>query len=101
MPQIRYTARARRDLIDIWLETAEINPTAADDLYDRLEARVEILRRFPEAGPLSPGIAAEARALVELPYLVLYRTIPEGVQIVRVLHGARNIDETLFMEGIE
>lgn len=99
MPQVRYTAQARRDLLDIWLEGNEVNPRAAADLYTRLEARVEILRRFPESGPTRPDIAPEARALVELPYLILYRLIPEGVQIVRVLHGARNIDSAVFMHG--
>jgi toxin ParE1/3/4 len=101
VPQVRYTVRARRDLIDIWLEISEVNPAAADDLYNRLEARVEILRRFPESGPVRVDIAAEARALVELPYLILYRIIPEGVQIVRVLHGTRNIDSTLFTQGLD
>jgi toxin ParE1/3/4 len=101
VPQVRYTVRARRDLIDIWLEINDVNPTAADDLYNRLEARAEILRRFPESGPVRPDIAPEARVLVELPYLILYRIIPEGAQIVRVLHGARNIDSTLFTQGLE
>jgi toxin ParE1/3/4 len=101
VPSVRYTVRARQDLIDIWLEVNEVDPSAADELYNRLEARVEILRRFPTSGPLRPDKAPEARALVELPYLILYRIIPEGVQIVRVLHGARNIDLTLFIEGIE
>jgi toxin ParE1/3/4 len=101
VPQVRYSVRARRDLIDIWIEISEVNPAAADDLYNRLEARMEILRRFPESGPVRPDIAPEARALVELPYLILYRIIPQGVQIVRVLHGARKIDGTLFTQGLE
>jgi toxin ParE1/3/4 len=101
VPQLRYTRRARRDLIDIWLELNEVNPTAAAELYDRLEARVEILRRFPAAGPVRPDIAPEARILVEPPYLILYRLILEGVQMVRILHGARNIDSAIFMQGRE
>lgn len=101
MPQVRHTTRARRDLIGIWLEINEVNPAAAAKLYDRLEARVEILRRFPAAGPARPDIAPEARALAELPYLILYRLVPEGVQIVRVLHGARQIDRAAFMQGRE
>ena len=100
MPAIRYTARARRDLIDIWLEISAVNP-AADELYNRLEARVEILRRFPQSGRARLDIAPDARALIELPYLILYRIIPDGVQIVRVLHGARHIDRALFTQGIE
>jgi plasmid stabilization system protein ParE len=43
VPALRYTVRARRDLLDIWLEVSEVNPSAADDFYNRLEARVEIL----------------------------------------------------------
>jgi toxin ParE1/3/4 len=101
VPALRYTVRARRDLLDIWYEVSEVNPSAADDLYRRLEARVEMLRQFPKAGRARPNIAPEARALVDLPYLILYRIIPEGVQIVRVLHGARNIGSTLFTQGTE
>jgi hypothetical protein len=40
-------------------------------------------------------------ALVGLAYLILYRIIPEGAHIARVLHGARNVNITLFTEGIE
>jgi toxin ParE1/3/4 len=101
VPPVRYTARARRDLIDLWLEIYEVNPAAADDLYNRLEARIEALRRYPESGRARPEIAASARALVAFPYLILYRIDPGGVQVVRVLHGARNIDRALFIQGVE
>ncbi len=101
MPQIRYTIRARQDLISLWVDIAKENPAAADRIYDRLEARVLILGRFPEAGPSRPDIASEARMLVEAPYLILYRLIPDGAQIVRVLHGARDIDAAMFNEATE
>lgn len=77
------------------------NLAAADRVYDRLEARVKILERFPEAGVARPDIAKDARVLVESPYLILYRLVPGGTQIVRVLHGAREIDDSSFNEGIE
>jgi toxin ParE1/3/4 len=101
VPQVRHTTRARRDLLDIWLGIAAENPAAADRVYDRLEARVLILERFPEAGPARPDIADEARVLVEPPYLILYRVAPSGPQIVRVLHGARYIGAAPFREGSE
>jgi toxin ParE1/3/4 len=59
------------------------------------------LERFAEAGPLRPEIAFDARVLVEPPYLILYRVVPDGVQIVRVLHGARHVDITLFKAGLD
>jgi plasmid stabilization system protein ParE len=62
---------------------------------------LRVLRRFPESGPVRPDIAPGARPWSSPPYLILYRIIPEGVHIVRVLHGARNIDKTLFIEGVE
>ena len=83
------------------MDIARENPAAADRIYDRLEARISILARYPEAGPARPDIAADARVLVESPYLVLYRLIAEGVQIVRVLHGARDIGAGPFSEGTE
>ena len=62
MPPVHYTARARRDLLDIWVAIALDNPGAADRVYDRLAERVEILERFPQAGPARPEIADAARA---------------------------------------
>lgn len=73
MGAIHYTALARQDLIDLWLELSHVNPVAADEFYNRLEARVEILRRFPASGQLRPDIAPEARSLVEAP--VLFSTV--------------------------
>jgi len=99
--EIRHSARTRRDLIEIWLRLSDVNPRAADDLYRGLEARVEILRQFPESGPRRQALGPEARILVEPPYLILYRLIPEGVQIVRVLHGARRIGASVFSDGVE
>lgn len=99
--RVHQTALARADLLAIWLDIAAEDPVAADRLFDRLETRVRILETFAEAGRLRPDIAPDARVLVERPYLILYRPIPGGVQIVRVLHGARHIDRLLFPEGME
>jgi toxin ParE1/3/4 len=99
--EIHHTVRARRDLIDLWLLVREADPAAANRLLQRIEARIEILRRFPQAGRHRREIAPDARVLVESPYLILYRLIPEGVQIVRVLHGARRIGRTMFLAGFE
>src|SRR3546814_3988800 len=51
VPTIRRTVRAREDLLDIWLHIAQDDPAAADRVFDRIEARIEVLKQFPEAGP--------------------------------------------------
>ena len=96
---VRYTRRARADLLDIWLEIASKNPAAADRLYDRLEARVKVLGEFPEIGTARPDISAEVRMLADGSYLILYRIATDNVQIVRVLHGAREIDQRVSEDG--
>jgi toxin ParE1/3/4 len=99
--RVHHTVQARADLLAIWREVAMDNPAAADRLYDRLEARVRILETFPEAGVARPDIAPEARMLIEPPYLLLYRLLPAGVQIVRVLYGARRMDPLLFQGSVQ
>jgi toxin ParE1/3/4 len=95
MRKVRHTRLARRDLLDIWLGIATHTQAAAERTYDRLEARIQALEPHPEIGPARTDIAVDARALVEQPCLILYQVIPDGIQIVRVLHGARDIDEAL------
>ena len=43
-----------------------------------------------------PDIHQTARMIVEHPYVILYRVLPGIVQIVRILHGARNIGALSF-----
>lgn len=97
MRRLRHTARA--DLLNIWLSIATASPSAADRVFDRIEERTQM--RWPEAGTACPALHPEARMLVQRPYLILYRITPDSVQIVRVLHGARDIDSAFFAEGIE
>lgn len=96
---VRHTRRARADLLDIWLEIASKNPAVADRLYDRLEARVRVLGDHPGIGTARPDISTETRMLVEGSYVILYRIRADGVQVVRILHGARDIDQQVFEEG--
>ena len=97
--RVRHTRRAREDLLDIWLTIATDSPHAADRLLDRLAERVRMLERFAEVGVARPDIAGDARMLVCQPYLILYRASADGPQVVRVVHGARQMNEALFREG--
>jgi toxin ParE1/3/4 len=60
---------------------------------------VNVLERFSRMGTRRPEIAPVARMLVEGMYLVLYKTHPdtddgpvETVEIVRIIHGHRNLE---------
>ena len=98
MRQVVFSPKARADLDDVWLHVAMAAPTAADRLIDRLLERCQSLAVHPELGPARPEITPDARMLVEGDYLILYRVRPDGVDLVRIVHGARKLAE-LFDPG--
>lgn len=57
------------------------------------------LAEYPLLGPARPDIAPDLRYLVSGNYLVLYRVRSESVEVVRVLHGARNLKALFEDEG--
>lgn len=91
MAEIFRTPAAESDLIDIWVSIALENRSAADDLLNEFERRFDQLAAFPESGPFRPDIANEVRAPTCRNYLILYRLMPDRIEIVRVVHGARDI----------
>ncbi len=95
MAKFKLTPTAEQDLQEIWLYIAQDKPTAADKLLDRIEAQCELLANHPQLGPARDDIAKGLRYHPLANYLILYRVIPRGVEIVRVAHGARNILDLL------
>jgi toxin ParE1/3/4 len=91
MSFVHYTKRAKHDLLDIWLWIARDNPVLADAVLDRIEARASKLSQHREIGMARPEIGEGARGLVVERWLVLYRLVDGGVQIVRIVDGARDL----------
>jgi toxin ParE1/3/4 len=89
----RWTAQAEEDLIDIWLRIAEDNPAAADKQLDVIEAACAVLAEHPQMGPGRPDLATELRYWVVGEYLVLYRETAGSIEVVRVVHGRRNLPD--------
>ena len=95
------SSEALEDLDAIWAYIAEDNAEAADRVLEAAYRTCKILADNPELGRLRkiPGVASEQMrsfVIAEFSsYVVFYRGLPDAIQIVRVLHGARNI-ENLF-----
>ena len=68
---------------------SRLNPQAAVDMGDAIEAAVSRLADFPESA--RPGRVPGTRELIVIatPFVVVYRIEAMGVLILRVLHGAR------------
>lgn len=89
----RLSPKAEADLVDIADYIAQDSPAAALRLIERIEKACATVGDNPLHGPARPEIAADTRAWIVGRYLILYRPIPAGAEIVRVIHGARNLDE--------
>jgi toxin ParE1/3/4 len=95
MPGFILTAKAEEDLLDIWLYIATENPDAADHMLDSINVKFQLLAENPELGPARPDIAPELRYFPVGNYLILYRLAPKAIEIVRVVHGMRNLGALL------
>ncbi|TPM23504.1 MULTISPECIES: type II toxin-antitoxin system RelE/ParE family toxin [unclassified Mesorhizobium] len=85
-------ARAEDDLITIWLHIARDSEAAADRLLDRIEARWQQVATYPFSGAPRDDIAPGVRHLMVGNYLTLYRVRDDVIEILRVLHGHRNVE---------
>ena len=96
MPWCSKRPRAETDFVEIWQFIGRDDPRAADRQLDRIEAQCQLLASNPRLGRLRPEIAQDARAWVVGRYLILYRAVDDGVEIVRVVHGARDMEQIEF-----
>jgi plasmid stabilization system protein ParE len=87
---------ALQDLQDIWDFVAFDNTKAADQLEDEFFNAFAKLARRPRMGHIRPDVTdRDVRFWPTGSYLIVYRQLPTTLQIVAVLHGARDIPEVI------
>ena len=92
MTELRIRPRAYEDLIEIWSYIADDSVTNADAFIDRLYETMKSLGRNPGAGRQRQELAPGIQSFPFGRYLIFYRAVSNGVEIIRVLHGARDIE---------
>lgn len=102
MPEVRLSGPARQDLLHIWEYIASDNIDAADRVRDAIFRAFEPLALMPELGPRSGFKNPRLKNARFWPvprfrqYLIFYRPLAKGgVEIVRILNGARDIASLL------
>jgi len=91
MNQYRISAQARFDLDEIWFYIAQDNPDAADGFIQLFVSRFPKLAAFPQIGRQRSELADRLRSFPVGRYVIFYRPLENGIEIVRVLHGARDL----------
>jgi len=83
--------RAEADLFEIGLYIAEDDLEASERFLDLLERKLRLLASTPAMGRLRPELLPKLRSFPVGEYVVFYRPIRDGIEVVRVLNGARDI----------
>jgi toxin ParE1/3/4 len=94
-PRLRLTAQAEEDLIDIWSYIAQYNPLAADRLLDALDRKCQTLAQNPQMGMARDDIATGVRHFPVGNYIILYRNVGNGIEVVRYVHGRRRLPDVI------
>jgi toxin ParE1/3/4 len=98
MPTIKLRPRAKSDISEIWDYIADDSEERADSFVDAIGEKIKTLAKNPMMGRSRDELADNLRSwAVTRRYIVFYFPLSDGVEVVRVLHGSRDI-ENLFQE---
>lgn len=86
-----FTRAAAQDMDKIWEYIARDNIPAAAQFTDTIEEKCHFLLRYPEVGKACTDLAPDLYSFPCKDYLIFYRPNDCGIQIIRVIHAARNI----------
>jgi toxin ParE1/3/4 len=95
MPKVIVSPLAQADIDEIWDYIALDSARNADRLVDRIEQCFDLLAGNPGMGIARDDLRAGLRRFTHARYLIYYRSVPGGIEVVRVVHGARD-ERTLW-----
>jgi toxin ParE1/3/4 len=87
---------ALADLAEIWSFIADDSEAQADRFLVRRETQLQLLATQPTMGRACDDLMAQARRFPFGRYAVFYFARPDGIELLRVLHSARDIQHEDF-----
>jgi toxin ParE1/3/4 len=93
MSRLLFSAQALRDLEEIGEYISPDNPEAAVRVILDIGDKAEILSEHPGIGRNRSEVRPNLRSFPCGNYILFYYPVTDGVEIVRILHGARDIQE--------
>lgn len=95
MTTIRRLPVAIADVDNIWDYVAIYDPRAANRLVTRIVHSTDRLIDFPHSGSPRIEIDTSARSIVVDNYVIFYRVTGDVVEIVRVVHMSRDLNDII------
>jgi toxin ParE1/3/4 len=97
--KVEITGAAKSDIIEIFDHIARDNPAAATKFVMELERQIRSLMKYPLRCPVipeAPELKREYRHLLYGSYRTIFKVTGKGVIIIRVIHGARLLELSVF-----
>jgi toxin ParE1/3/4 len=93
LPHLSVSREARADLVEIFLYIAQESLDAASRMHLRLEETLQTVAKQPRIGRARDELIPGIRSLASGNYVVYYREVKDGVRVLRILHGGRDIQQ--------
>lgn len=87
--QVKRLSRADRDLDEIWEYLADFDTGAARRQIARIVSAYSRLSKYPYSAPAAPDWGESVRSLTCDRYKILHKVGPDSVDILRIVHQAR------------
>jgi toxin ParE1/3/4 len=91
--RITLRSEAETDVLEIWGYIADDSVVEADHWLDRLDEKFALWAEQPSIGRSREELAPGLRSMPFGRYVVFFMPQAEGIDIVRVLHGSRDVDQ--------
>lgn len=99
--RVERTDRSVSDIIEHALFIAREQPDAARRFVDAAEEAIGKLATMPQMGAVRESADPTLAGLRQWPikrfrnFLIIYRPLRDGIVVVRILHGARDVDRAI------
>jgi len=92
MNRFKISRQADRDLEDMWVYPAQNDSIAADLFLAKVLDKFPLLAQFPGMGRSRKELSKELRSFPIKPYIIFYKNMEIHIEIVRILHQSRDIE---------
>ncbi len=88
-----YVPSAQEDLHAIWsyIKSQSQSNDVADRVVAAIDERVRVYAQNPEIGVPRSELGSGVRCLTAKGFIAFYLTVPAGIEVIQVIHGARDL----------
>ncbi len=91
MTNVVYSPQAETELVELGGYIAQDSERHAEEFVAHLRDRANAIAHAPRIYRLRHDLGPELRSAAVGDYVVLFRITPDGIEILHIVHGARDL----------